>query len=131
MLNANQTGAFGLLFGLARGIVLVLPASVNCAGTDVDTGLTRWYLVYVGYVILVSSIPGYGILKSLTLTYAVFFAAGICRAVFAGYLHPGMVKIASFLFIYTGLWSTYIPTGVTINGVYEGGNVDDEVKTYN
>jgi hypothetical protein len=66
------------------------------------------------------AIPSYKILKSLAVTYVVvFFAAGMSGAVFAGYLSPGMLKVASWLFLYIGLWFTYIPTAITINTVYE------------
>jgi hypothetical protein len=119
MWNAIQTGAFGVLFGLAPGIGLLLPVLAKCAGMEVDTRLLGWYLMYVGVVFLIMAIPSYKIIKSLAFTYViVFFAAGICGAVFAGYLSPGMLKVASWLFLYIGLWFTYIPTAITINTVY-------------
>ncbi len=116
--NALLTGGFGVLFGLAPGAGMMLPVLAKYAGFILDMRLLGWYLMYVGVVFLLLSIPAFKILKSLGFTFIIiFFAPGMVGAVTAGYLPPQMFKVAGWLFLYIGLYFTYLPTAIIINTV--------------
>ena len=118
--NSIITGVFGVLFGLAPGIGILLPIFAKYAGITLDMRLLGWYLMYVALVFLLLAIPAFRILKSLSFTFIViFFAPGIVGAVTAGYLPLEMLKVAGWLFLYIGIYFTYIPTAITINTIYQ------------
>ena len=116
--NAMQTGVFGVMFGFVPGIALLLP--VFAKDTVLDMRMLGWYLMYVAVVFLIMAIPAYKIMKSMCFTYVtVFFAVLIVGGVFAEYMPMQMLKVASWIYLYLGLWFTYIPTAITINTIYQ------------
>jgi hypothetical protein len=116
----SLNGIFGVLFGLCPGAALLVDLMGAGSGIKFDSRITGWYLMYTGFLFLIVAFPAGKRLWSMMLTFLVIWAAAtLTGLVFAGFLPASVMRISCWLFLYIGVWFTYMGTAIMINTVFQ------------
>ena len=109
LFGATVNGVFGVLLGLAPGLVFVFQFLAGGMGIEVDPRILGWYFFYVSFVlIVVGFVAGFMFWHFTVVFWALAVMLFMMGMVFAGYLSHTWNEILAWPMLVGGLYFAYM-----------------------
>jgi len=118
LFGATLNGVFGVLLGLAPGLMFLLAFLAQGMGIQVDMRVIGWYFFYIAPVLLVVGFIAGGMFWHMAIAlWALAIDVFLIGMVFAGYLSHSWEPALGWVIFAGGIYFFYMAAGAFMAGV--------------
>jgi hypothetical protein len=118
LFGATLNGVFGVLLGLAPGLIFLFSFLAQGMGIEVDMRVIGWYFFYVAPVLLVVGFIAGGLFWHMAIAlWALAIDVFLIGLVFAGYLSPSIEPTLGWIIFAGGIYFFYMAAGGFLAGM--------------
>ena len=119
LFGATLNGVFGVLLGLAPGMIFLFQFLAQGMGIEVDPRITGWYFFYVSVVLLIVGIVAGGLFWHMALAFWVLaIDVFLIALVFAGYLSHSWEPTLGWVIFGGGVYFVYMASATFLGAMF-------------
>jgi len=120
LFGATLNGVFGVLLGLAPGMIFLFQFLAQAAGIEVDGRITGWYFFYVSLVLIVVGIAAGRMFWHMALAFWVLAVdIFLIALVFAGFLSHTIEPVLGWVIFAGGVYFLYMATAAFLGAMLQ------------